>query len=126
MMPPLRFQLVETAMAPKKNPLKLNPLQCKTLVLFQELARHPETSSRLDSGDVFLSQLPTPHGNHFHVGHKVVLSKDASGLSNGAVWVALERKGLIKGSYPMGVTLTPAGIDYDTGIADQILHGSDH
>jgi hypothetical protein len=113
-------------MPPKINPLKLNPLQCKTLVLFQELARHPESSSRLDSGEVFLSRLPTPHGNHFHVGHKVVLSKDATGLGNQAAWAVLERKGLIKASFPLAVTLTPAGVAYDTGISDQILHGSDH
>jgi hypothetical protein len=113
-------------MPPRANPLKLNPLQLKTLVLFQELARHPETSTRMDSGEVFLSALPHPHGNHFHVGRKVVMSKDASGLANGAVWVALERKGLIRASFPMAVTLTPAGLEYETGITDQILHGSDH
>lgn len=113
-------------MPPKTNPLKLNPLQLKTLVLFQELARHPESASRLDSGEVFLSRLPQPHGNHFHVGSKVALSKDASGLSNQAVWTALERKGLITASFPLAVTLTVAGQDYDTGITHQILHGSDH
>ncbi len=113
-------------MAPKLNPLKLNPLQAKTLVLFQELARHPETSTPLASGEVFLSALPHPHGNHFHVGARVALSKDATGLANAAVWTALERKGLIRGSFPMAVTLTPLGLSYDTGIADQILHGSDH
>lgn len=113
-------------MPPKINPLKLNALQCKTLVLFQELARHPETSTRMDSGEVFLSALPHPHGNHFHVGRKVVMSKDASGLGNPAVWTALERKGLIRASFPMAVTMTPAGLDYETGITDQVLHGSDH
>ena len=110
----------------RPNPLKLNALQLKTLVLFQELARHPETSSRLDNGDVFLNSLPTPHGNHFHVGRKVALSKDATGLSNQAVWTALDRKGLIKSSFPMAVTITPDGLAYDSGIADEILHGSDH
>ncbi|CAA7611542.1 conserved hypothetical protein [Candidatus Terasakiella magnetica] len=113
-------------MPPKKNPLKLNPLQCKTLVLFQELARHPESGSALDDGEIFLSQLPRPHGNHFHVGHKVVMSKDATGLDNQAVWVALERKGLIKAAFPMGVTMTKDGLAYDTGMTDEILHGSDH
>ncbi|MBI3444409.1 MAG: hypothetical protein HY055_03385 [Magnetospirillum sp.] len=113
-------------MPPKTNPLKLNPLQMKTLVLFQELARHPETATRMESGEVFLSALPHPHGNHFHVGHKVVLSKDATGLSNPSVWTVLERKGLIRASFPMAVTLTPTGLDYETGITDQILHGSDH
>ena len=113
-------------MPPKVNPLKLNPLQAKTLVLFQELARHPETSQTTESGDVVLTSLPRPHGNHFHVGSKVVMSKDATGLENQAAWVALERKGLIRGSFPFAVTLTKDGLDYDTGIASQILHGSDH
>lgn len=114
-------------MPPKINPLKLNALQCKTLVLFQELARHPETSDTLDSGDKVLTSLPQPHGNHFHVGAKVVMSKDATGLANQAVWVALERKGLIRGtSFPFALTVTVAGLDYDTGLAGQILHGSDH
>ncbi len=113
-------------MPPKVNPLKLNPLQAKTLVLFQELARHPETSQTTESGEVVLTSLPRPHGNHFHVGAKVVMSKDATGLDNQAAWVALERKGLIRGSFPFAVTLTKDGLDYDTGIASQILHGSDH
>ncbi len=113
-------------MAPRVNPLKLNPLQCKTLVLFQELARHHETSTRTESGDVFLSTLPRPHGDHFHVGHKVALSKDASGLTNAAVWAALERKGLIRSNFPLTVTVTAEGLAYDTGIAQQVLHGSDH
>lgn len=114
-------------MPPKINPLKLNPLQCKTLVLFQELARHPETSDTLESGDKVLTQLPQPHGNHFHLGDKVVMSKDATGLYNQAVWTALDRKGLIRGtSFPFALTVTTAGLEYDTGIAKQILHGSDH
>lgn len=113
-------------MPPKINPLKLNPLQAKTLVLFQELARHPESSQTTESGEKVLTSLPQPHGNHFHVGAKVVMTKDASGLSNPAAWTALERKGLIRGSFPFAVTLTVEGQNYDTGIAEQILHGSDH
>lgn len=113
-------------MPPKINPLKLNPLQAKTLVLFQELARHPESSQTTESGEKVLTSLPQPHGNHFHVGAKVVMTKDASGLSNPAAWTALERKGLIRGSFPYAVTLTVEGLAYDTGIAGQILHGSDH
>lgn len=113
-------------MPPKINPLKLNPLQAKTLVLFQELAKHPESSQATESGEKVLTSLPQPHGNHFHVGHKVVMTKDATGLSNPAAWAALERKGLIRGSFPFAVTLTVEGQAYDTGIADQILHGSDH
>ena len=113
-------------MPPKVNPLKLNPLQCKTLVLFQELARHPESCTTTESGEKVLTTLPRPHGDHFHVGRKVMMSRDATGLGNQAVWVALERKGLIRASFPYAVTLTVDGASYDTGIAGQVLHGSDH
>jgi hypothetical protein len=113
-------------MPPRVNPLKLNTLQAKTLVLFQELARHPETASRLESGEVFLNSLPKPHGNHFHLGSKVVASSDATGLENAGVWAALERKGLIRGNFPGALALTPLGLEYDTGLSHQILHGSDH
>ncbi|WP_142850591.1 hypothetical protein [Telmatospirillum sp. J64-1] len=114
-------------MAPKKNPLKLNPLQLKTLTLFQELARHPDMSSRNEeTGEVVLSQLPRPHGDHFHVGHRVVLSRDATGLQNQSVWLALERKGLIRSGFPMALIMTKEGLEYDTGLRDVILHGSDH
>lgn len=113
-------------MPPRVNPLKLNTLQAKTLVLFQELARHKETATITDAGEAFLSMLPQPHGNHFHVGHRVVMSKDATGLVNAAVWAALERKGLIRANYPLTITVTASGLAYDTGMADQVLHGSDH
>ena len=114
-------------MPPKKNPLNLNALQLKTLTLFQELARHPETASRSDeTGEVLLANLPHPHGDHFHVGRRVAMTKDATGLTNQAVWTALERKGLIRGAFPAAVTLTPDGLAYDTGMHDQILHGADH
>ena len=108
------------------NPLKLNPLQLRTMVLFQELGRHRETSSLQENGESFVSSLPQPHGNHFHVGSKLVMSKDATGLSNQSVWAALERKGLLRGHYPFALTLTIEGLAYETGMADQILHGSDH
>jgi hypothetical protein len=114
-------------MPPKKNPLNLNALQLKTLTLMQELARYPELSTTdAATGEVFLSQLPRAHGDHFHVGRRVVMSKDATGLTNQAVWVALERKGLIRSAFPMAVTLTAAGLEYATGMRDAILHGSDH
>ncbi len=113
-------------MAARVNPLKLNPLQAKTLALFQELARHPEISSRLESGEVFLNALPQPHGNHFHLGSKVVSTSDATGLGNPNVWAVLERKGLIRGQFPGAVALTADALTYDTGIAEKILHGSDH
>ncbi len=111
-------------MPPKQNPLGLNPLQLKTLTLAQELARGEAPEA---DGSVRLGQLPQPHGNHFHLGEAVVASQDASGLNNQAVWVALERKGLVREvRIPWGVVLTPAGLDYDTGPAKQILHMSDH
>ncbi len=113
-------------MPPKANPLKLNPLQNKALVLLQELAKSPTTSNTLESGDKVLTTLPHPHGDHFHVGSKVVAARDATGLHNPAVWAALERKGLIRGSFPYAVVLTQGGQEYETGIAQQILHGSDH
>ncbi len=110
----------------RPNPLKLNALQLKTLVLFQELARYPETGSAQHTGEVFLSSLPRPHGDHFHIGRKVVASRNATGLQNQAVWAALERKGLIHGNFPLALSITPEGLNYDTGIAHDILHGSDH
>ena len=114
-------------MPPKNNPLKLNPLQLRTLVLLQELARHPEMATPVEgSGDVFISNIPRPHGDHFHIGHKSVSSRDASGLQNEAVWVALERKGLVKSGWPYAITLTKDGQAYDGSAAGPILHGSDH
>jgi hypothetical protein len=111
----------------KKNPLKLNPLQLKTLTLLQEMAHYPELATEIaETGDLLLTQIPHPHGDHFHIGAKVVAARDATGLNNAAVWVALERKGLVKGSFPYALTLTRAGRDYDTGLADEILHGSGH
>jgi hypothetical protein len=114
-------------MPPKNNPLRLNPLQLKTLTLFQHLARFPESSTRNEeSGEVMISNLPQPHGNHFHCGDAVVMSKDASGLRNEAVYKALHRKGLVRSFYPLGVALTPEGLAYETDLADTILHRSDH
>ncbi|MBP6817749.1 MAG: hypothetical protein KBC46_00445 [Ferrovibrio sp.] len=107
-------------MAPKLNPLKLNPLQLKTLTLLQAIAEI--AGEPLADGRVRLHQLPSPHGNHFHIGAAVVSGADATGLHNEAVWVALGRKGLVE----PGMTLTPAGLAYDTGLRDKILHRADH
>jgi hypothetical protein len=114
-------------MADRPNPLKLNPLQARTLALLQELARLPNFAGAPDAdGSVPLRHLPEPHGDHFHVGDAVVRSRDATGLANPAVHGALARKGLIQPG-PRGVpTVTPAGLAYDTGLADRILHRSDH
>ena len=113
-------------MPPKKNPLGLNALQLKTLTLLQELARSPDHAAPRADGSVRVSGLPRPHGDHFHLGSAVVLARDASGLANSAAWVALERKGLIKSEFPDAAVLTSAGIAYDTGLADAILHRADH
>jgi len=114
-------------MAQKKNPLKLNKLQLKTLTLLQELASSPKTSTTdAETGEVSITNFPDPHGNHFHLGSKVVSAADATGLRNEGVWMALHRKGLAKVTYPVVVILNKAGQEYDTGLYDAILHGSDH
>ncbi len=114
-------------MAPKSNPLKLNKLQLRTLAVFQELGRHEATSTRVEeSGEVVITMLPRPHGNHIHVGARVVVTKDASGLWNEAVWRALERKGLVVQQYPAALRLKPEAVDYDTSAADTIFLGADH
>jgi hypothetical protein len=114
-------------MPPKRNPLNLNPLQLRTLTLLQELARLPGHARPADeAGAVIVSNLPQPHGDHFHLGDAVVLSRDATGLANEAAWVALERKGLIKSMFPMAAVLTAAGLAYDTGLGAAILHRADH
>ena len=114
-------------MTSRPNPLKLNPLQLRTLTILQELAHDPSHALPPDpDGAVAITNLPHPHGNHFHVGHFVVSTKNATGLFNEAVWKALERKGLAKAAYPQVIALTPEGRDYKTGIRGEILHGSDH
>jgi hypothetical protein len=114
-------------MPPRNNPLRLNKLQLKTLTLLQELARHPETSTTdAATGEVTISNLPSPHGNHFHIGDRVAAAADATGLRNESVWLALHRKGLALSGYPIAIRLTPAGLDYDTGLRDRILSGGDH
>jgi hypothetical protein len=112
-------------MPPKRNPLNLNPLQLRTLTLLQALARLPD-HSRQEGDAVVVDNLPHPHGDHFHLGDAVVMTRDASGLFNQAAWVALERKGLIRSMFPEAAVLTGAGLAYDTGLADAILHRADH
>ena len=111
---------------PKKNPLNLNALQLKTLTLLQALAKLPGHGRPSDEpGSVLVGNLPRPHGDHFHLGDAVVLSRDATGLANPAAWAALERKGLIKSMFPDSAVLTPAGLAYETGFG-AILHRVDH
>lgn len=115
-------------MPPKSNPLKLNKLQLKTLAILQELATDPGITRRDDaSGGTQITTIPAPHGDHFHVGSKVVLARDATGLTNQGVWMALIRKGLASaGAFPNTIVLTPAGLGYDTGVAHEILHAAHH
>jgi hypothetical protein len=109
-------------MPSKRNPLGLNPLQLKTLTLLQELAHLPEYSRPGAEGCIVITSLPQPHGDHFHLGDAVVASRDATGLHNPGVWMALDRKGLISSHPSTGDQLTPLGRDYDTGLRDRILH----
>jgi hypothetical protein len=117
----------EPRMPSKKNPLNLNALQLKTLTLFQELARLPNHGRPApEPGAVLVSNLPHPHGDHFHVGDAVVATRDATGLANEAAWTALERKGLLKSNFPLAATLTPEGLAYNTGLAGTLLHRGHH
>jgi LmbE family N-acetylglucosaminyl deacetylase len=115
-------------MAPKKkNPLNLNPLQLKTLTLLQALAQLPDHAQPGEAvGTVRVGNLPHPHGDHFHVGEAAVAARDATGLANQAVWVALERKGLIRSGFPFGALLTEEGLNYDTGLGESLLHRAPH
>ena len=112
-------------MPPKRNPLGLNALQLKTLTLLQELARVTGNSGSVAEGGIAVRP-PDPHGDHFHLGDAVVATRDASGLRNPAVWVALERKGLIRSMYPHRAVVTPLSLDYETGFREAILRKSGH
>jgi hypothetical protein len=113
-------------MPSKRNPLNLNTLQLKTLTLLQELTRLAEYSRPGEEPGSIVVRPPEPHGDHFHLGDAVVVTRDASGLRNPAVWVALERKGLIRSLYPNGAVVTPLGLEYQTGLREAILHTSGH
>lgn len=113
-------------MPPKKNPLGLNPLQLKTLTLLQELARLTEHPVEGEEGSYATGEFPHPHGNHFHLGHGVVSTADATGLANPSVWAALERKKLAHSFSAYGAVVTAEGMAYETGLRDAILHLSDH
>lgn len=115
-------------MPPKRNPLNLNPLQLKTLTLLQALARIPEASRPGEEpGTVVINRLPSPHGDHFHLGDAVVAARDATGLHNPGVWAALARKGLVRpGEAPGTALLTALGLGYETGLAGSILHRAPH
>ena len=125
-------------MPPKRNPLNLNPLQLKTLTLLQELARlagqadaaaetaEGEPAPADTEGGIAITRLPSPHGDHFHLGDAVVAARDCTGLRNPSVWAALERKGLLRPKLPEAVILTRLGQEYDTGMRDAILRRHSH
>ncbi len=118
------FQAILWAM--KKKTIKLNPLQRRTLALFQLLARSPESSTLNEAtGEITVAYLPEVHGNHVHIGKFTLSAQEASGFANEAVWGALARKGMIISGFPFQATLTRAGLDYDTGYGDQ-FELSDH
>jgi hypothetical protein len=109
-------------MPPKKNPLKLNTLQLKTLTILQVMARDPNVATAdEETGDIHITEMPMPHGNHFHVGQGIVMARDATGLGNPSVFEALGRKGLVRPAFPRGVLLTPEGSGYETGLEDRII-----
>lgn len=114
-------------MAPKQNPLKLNPLQQRTLTLLQAIASLPGGAvAGPGPGEVTIENFPPAHGDHFHLGEAVVRGSDATGLYNENVWNALTRKGVARADWPHRITLTQAGLTYDTGLAHEILHRSNH
>ena len=85
---------IKTVMPPKKNPLKLNNLQLRTLVIAQVLAREDEVAVRDEAtGAVTLRFLPQPHGDHFHIGKFTVPARAATGL--------FQRRG-VEGARPQG------------------------
>jgi hypothetical protein len=114
-------------MPPKRNPLKLNKLQLRTLALVQVMCDDP-TMARLDeeSGEATIIRMPHAHGDHMHVGQYVVSSREASGLSNTAVWNAFARKGIARRGDGGEIIITAEGIAYDTGLSDRFLSPSDH
>ena len=113
-------------MPPKSNPLKLNPLQLRTLTLLQGLASLPDSAERTANGEVTVIRFPQAHGDHFHLGGAVVAGKDATGLYNEAVWNALVRKNLARSDWPHRLTLTLDGLGYDTGLGPELFRQSPH
>jgi hypothetical protein len=114
-------------MVAKTNPLKLNPLQLRTLTLLQALAALPDAIEQgPGEGEITIKAFPRAHADHFHLGEAVVSGHDATGLFNQAVWHALTRKGLALSQGPESITLTAAGLSYETGLADAILRHSGH
>ena len=114
-------------MPPRNNPLKLNAAAAaRRLPCYRPSRAFPVPRRAIADGEVAISQFPNPHGDHFHLGDAVVAAKDATGLTNEAVWNALTRKGLARADYPRQIVLTAEGLGYETGVADEILRRSSH
>ncbi|MCH8110925.1 MAG: hypothetical protein IH905_03050 [Proteobacteria bacterium] len=114
-------------MPPKRNPLKLNALQLKTLAILQELAGLPDCGRPDEAGGgTVLAYLPQPHGDHYHLGENGVSASNATGLRNPSVWGALARKGLVGADFADVLMLTAQGLAYDTGVRDKIVMRPDH
>ena len=114
-------------MPPRKNPLKLNALQLRTLALAQVVAAEPGMATHnAATGAATLTRVPHPHGDHVHVGRFTVSGRDASGFANPAVWVALARKGLARTDDIGTITITAEGLAYDTGLMERFAAPSDH
>ena len=114
-------------MPPKNNPLKLTRCNCARSPFCRRSHAFPVRRPGGSQGEITIEQFPNPHGDHFHVGDVVVASKDATGLYNEKVWHALQRKGVARADWPHNLTLTSAGVAYNTGLDDEILHrGAEH
>ena len=114
-------------MPPRRNPLKLNALQLKTLAILQELATLPDCGRPHEpTGGTLLGYLPQAHGDHFHLGENGVMASNATGLRNPAVWTALARKGLVGTDFPNFLVVTTQGLEYETGVKDKIVIRADH
>jgi hypothetical protein len=114
-------------MSNKKNPLGLNPLQLRTLLVLQLLTRvRGAAAAGPQPGEITISRFPAAHGDHFHLGEYLVSARDASGLYNRAVWHALERKGLARADWPTSITLMPEAVDYDTTSVAEMLQRATH
>ena len=110
----------------KANPLRLNKLQLRTLVLTQVIARSQPDDAWQGDGSILIRGLPHAHGDHVHVGEYVVSAQDITGFANRAVWTALARKGLVKDNDVPPIQLTREGLDYPTGLDHHFMQKSDH
>lgn len=111
----------------RRNPLKLNSLQLRTLTVLQALAATDGAGEPGPAeGEYTIRRFPGRHADHFHIGEFVVSGGDATGLFNEAVWNALARKGLARSEWPAAMILTAEGLAYDSGLAGEILHRGSH